>query len=178
MRPWAMILKKSFKVVFLKIFVKKSGKLHYPNFFSLLMRFWSFCLLKMIITVPGHRSNHQRCSVRKGVLRNFTKFIGKHLCQSLFFNKVAGLHLFYRTPLEDCFSCYRKVFHSRGIFRTSSNISDGAFWEKKNKWLKAVSYVRKKPSSYTYLTGSKYASLKATLSLHWLNWLKDIDLEC
>ena len=24
------------------------------------------------------RSRHQRCSVRKGVLRNFTKFIGKH----------------------------------------------------------------------------------------------------
>ena len=29
--------------------------------------------------------------MRKGVLRNFAKFIGKHLCQSLFFNKVAGL---------------------------------------------------------------------------------------
>ena len=28
---------------------------------------------------------------RKGVLRNFAKFTGKHLCQSLFFNKVAGL---------------------------------------------------------------------------------------
>ena len=28
---------------------------------------------------------------KKGVLRNFTKFTGKHLCQCLFFNKVAGL---------------------------------------------------------------------------------------
>ena len=27
----------------------------------------------------------------EGILRNFTKFTGKHLCQSLFFNKVAGL---------------------------------------------------------------------------------------
>ena len=27
----------------------------------------------------------------KGVLRNFAKFTGKDLCQSLFFNKVAGL---------------------------------------------------------------------------------------
>ena len=27
----------------------------------------------------------------KGVLRNFAKFTGKHLRQSLFFNKVAGL---------------------------------------------------------------------------------------
>ena len=36
------------------------------------------------------RSSHQRCSVRKGVLRNFTKFTGKHLRRSPFFNKVAG----------------------------------------------------------------------------------------
>ena len=28
---------------------------------------------------------------KKGVLRNFAKFTRKHLCQSLFFNKVAGL---------------------------------------------------------------------------------------
>ena len=29
--------------------------------------------------------------MKKGVLRNFTKFTGKCLCQILFFNKVAGL---------------------------------------------------------------------------------------
>ena len=29
--------------------------------------------------------------MKKGVLRNFAKFTGKHLCQGLFFNKVAGL---------------------------------------------------------------------------------------
>ena len=36
------------------------------------------------------RSSYWRCSVRKDVFRNFAKFTGKHLCQSLFFNKVAG----------------------------------------------------------------------------------------
>ena len=36
------------------------------------------------------RSSHRRCSVRKGVIRNFTKFTGKHLWQSLFLNKVAN----------------------------------------------------------------------------------------
>ena len=36
------------------------------------------------------RSSHQRCSVKKGVLRNQTKFTGKHLCQSLLFSKVTG----------------------------------------------------------------------------------------
>ena len=28
------------------------------------------------------------------LLKNFTKFLGKHLCQSLFFNKVEGIKLF------------------------------------------------------------------------------------
>ena len=28
---------------------------------------------------------------KKGVLRNFAKFTGRHLCQNLFFNKVTGL---------------------------------------------------------------------------------------
>ena len=32
-------------------------------------------------------------SVKKGALGNFAKFTGKHLRQSLFFNKVAGLRL-------------------------------------------------------------------------------------
>ena len=57
------------------------------------------------------RSSSRRCSVRKGVLRNFAKFTGKHLCRSLFLKKVAGLRSvnftkflrapFYRTPLGD-----------------------------------------------------------------------------
>ena len=65
--------------------------------------------------------------MKNGVLENFAKFTGKHLCESLFFNKVAALspvtllkkrlwpdlslrilrnfqeHLFYRTPLDNCF---------------------------------------------------------------------------
>ena len=41
--------------------------------------------------VTSVRSSHRRCSVRKSVLRNFAKFTGKHQCQSLFLNKVAGL---------------------------------------------------------------------------------------
>ena len=36
-------------------------------------------------------SSHQRCSMKKAALRNFAKFTGKRLCQSLFFKKVADL---------------------------------------------------------------------------------------
>ena len=35
------------------------------------------------------------CSIIKCVLRNFAKFTGKHLCKSLFFNKVEGLRPFF-----------------------------------------------------------------------------------
>ena len=48
--------------------------------------------MKSILTFKSRsRSSHQRYSIKKGVLRNFSKFIAKHLCQSLFFDKVAGL---------------------------------------------------------------------------------------
>ena len=33
------------------------------------------------------RSSHPQVFCKKGVLRNFAKFTGKHLCQGLFFNK-------------------------------------------------------------------------------------------
>ena len=47
---------------------------------------WHFCVkLSWIYYI----SSHQGRSIKKGVLRNFTKFTEKHLCQSLFFNKVA-----------------------------------------------------------------------------------------
>ena len=37
------------------------------------------------------RSSRLELLCIKGVFRNFGKFTGKHLCQSVFFNKVAGL---------------------------------------------------------------------------------------
>ena len=92
------------------------------------------------------RSSHRRWSVRKGVLRNFAKFTGKHLCQSLFFNKVEGLRPgtllikrlwhkcfpvnfgkflrtpFYRTSLDDCF-CIWDTF----LYGTSCNFNSHRF---------------------------------------------------
>ena len=41
----------------------------------------------------NHRQNHQRCSIEKGVLKNFAKFTGKHPCQGLFFNQVTVAEL-------------------------------------------------------------------------------------
>ena len=53
-------------------------------------------LREWLTAVSKHISSHQRCSVKKDVLRNFSKLTGKQLCQSLFFKIVA-------TPPDDCF---------------------------------------------------------------------------
>ena len=55
--------------------------------------------------------------MKKGVLRNFTKFTGKHLCQSQFFNKVAGLkpfteHLWW-TASWNGLELTQKVFNTK-----------------------------------------------------------------
>ena len=39
----------------------------------------------------SYRSSLPEVFCKEGVIRNFVKFAGKHLCQSFFFNKVAGL---------------------------------------------------------------------------------------
>ena len=56
-----------------------------------LFYFYSFCVFISLFLFSWYRSSHQKCSIKKGVLRNFTEFTGNHLCQSLFFKKVAGL---------------------------------------------------------------------------------------
>ena len=75
-----------------------------------------------------YRSSHRRCSVKKCVLRNFPKFIGKHMCQSLFFDKKTQkrdsdtgvffwiLRNFYRTPPDDCFWIYKQLLANLWIF--------------------------------------------------------------
>ena len=57
--------------------------------FKEIKTYFKFVSLKSIVRIG--RSSNRRCSVRKDVLRNFAKFTGKHLCQSLFLNKVTGL---------------------------------------------------------------------------------------
>ena len=45
--------------------------------------------LELIMSI-WFRSSRLKVFCKKGVLRNFTKFTGKHLCQSIFFNKNYG----------------------------------------------------------------------------------------
>ena len=69
---------------------------------------------------------------KKVVLTNFAKFTGKHLCQSLFFNR-----LYYRFfPVNFTEICRTTLFTKHrwataSAFRTMSNIYDRTFlWKK------------------------------------------------
>ena len=57
-----------------------------------------------MIIIVGVDNQKQPAEVfyKKGVLKDSAKFTGKHLYQSLFFNKVAGLWLWHR--------CFRVIF--------------------------------------------------------------------
>ena len=49
------------------------------------------CTLHLVLCFVGRLYQGFTETATRGVFRNFTKFTGKHLCQSLFFNKAAGL---------------------------------------------------------------------------------------
>ena len=73
-----------------------------------------------------NKSSHPKVFGEKGVLKNFAKFTGKHLCQDLFFNKVAGLRPATlskkKRTLAQVFSCEFCEF--------SQNTSGGCFcWD-------------------------------------------------
>ena len=70
------------------------------------------------------RSHHQKCPVRKGVLRNLAKFTGKHLCQGLSFKvffcefrKISKNTFSYKIPLGDCFWISQHAFSKVFLFQ-------------------------------------------------------------
>ena len=64
------------------------GALGFAFSFKLSLRWLPVSWLNSVSSLSTYRSSHRRCLARKGVLVNFTKFTGKHLRHSLFFNKV------------------------------------------------------------------------------------------
>ena len=65
------------------------GVFHRASFFikhlRLLLLYWNTSTKISLLLVPTE-AVAQRCSLRKGVFRNFAKFTGKHQRQKLFFN--------------------------------------------------------------------------------------------
>ena len=85
------------------------------------------------------RNSHRRCSARKGVLRNFAKFTGKHLCQSLFF-VLSPETLLKKRLWHRCFPmnfCVKNTFFTEHLWTTASKLSSLLEWLKK-KWYSRI----------------------------------------
>ena len=63
--------------------------------------------------------------MKKGVLRNFTKFTGKHLCQRLFFNKVEDLSPATLLNKRLCYRCFAVNFAK---FLRTSFLKEHLWW--------------------------------------------------
>ena len=106
--PATLLEKKLWHKCFPVKFVKFSGT-HFSQSTSERLQ-W---LIKYELLIV--RSSHQKCSLKKGVLKKFTKFTGKYPCQSLLFNKVSG----------EIFSCgfckiFKSTFFTEHIWTTAS----------------------------------------------------------
>ena len=118
------------------------------------------------LCIPAHsfRSSHRRCSVRKGVLRNFAKIHRKTAVPSLFFGKVATLRpatLLKKRHVFFCefFEISKNAFFTEHLWATASEV-----FQMQSSWyssrLKAmIKHVRKykKPGFYQF-TGLQKSS--------------------
>ena len=100
--------------------LRRSG-IHNPGFFK---RISLGIVLSLLLLL---RSSWPEMFCKKGVLRNFTKFTGKHLCQSSFLNKVADLKV--AGTLAQVFSC------------EFCEISKTPFFTEQLWWLLLTSYL-------------------------------------
>ena len=77
----------------------------------------------IINPINSDRGSHRECSLKIDVLKNFVKFTGKHLCQSLYVNKVAGLRpLWTGSRTLSWLSCKSFAQHSWNLAALSKNI--------------------------------------------------------
>ena len=91
----------------------------------ILLKFvWPFETL--FIKCSKFRSSYPEVFFKKGTLRNFAKFTGKHVCQSLCFNKVAGLrsaNLFKKILSHRCFPVnFAKFLRTSFLQNTSGRL--------------------------------------------------------
>ena len=108
-----------------------------------------------------NRSSRTEVFCKKAVLRNFTKFTRKHLCQSLFFNKVAGLRpatLLKRRLWHRCFPLSFARF-----LRTSFFIEHRLLLERSYIYLGVLNLLKTKNSFLWVCISNKVGNLKGLL---------------
>ena len=99
------------------------------------------------------KATTRRCFVRKSVLRNFAKITRKHLCLSLFFNKVAGLrHIFFKEHLRTTASGWRTctlqliIYSAKWCFDDKKPLYNSNYFIRKNPLIQVDNSLRPSPT--------------------------------
>ena len=100
------MLKRLKRYIFNQKYLKKLSRNCYMCYYFinsyLLKKIYVMLIHLYVSLVSFVRSSRPEVFCKKGVLRNFAKFTGKHLCQGLFFNKKrcfpVNFAKFLRTP--------------------------------------------------------------------------------
>ena len=74
------------------------------------------------LCIQTSRSSHQCCSIKRGVLRNFTKFTGKYLCQSarVPFSRAQACNLLKKRLWHRCFPVNFEKFLRTSFLQSTS----------------------------------------------------------
>ena len=109
-----------------------------------------------------NRSSRPKMSCKKGVLKSFAKFTGKHLYQSLFFNKVVGLRFatllkkrfWHRCFLVNFAKFLRTPFLHNTSWRLLLHLAKNTYWSILfcSKWF---STTYKSWDNFRYLYGNQ-----------------------
>ena len=89
------------------------------------------------------KSSHQRCSVKKGVLKNFANFTGKHLCWSLFLKK------FIPSQVFSCDTCemFKNAYFEEHLLTTAFEVR--IFKKRMSTKLSWIIYLESKTAIHT-----------------------------
>ena len=97
------------------LFVTRYHSLYHSLWF-VVTRWHSLSLAMLLV-----KSSLRRCSGKKDVLRNFAKFTGKHLCQSLFLCKPFLQNTSGRMLLTRCHLLMSLVVTGLSVYKQSQN---------------------------------------------------------
>ena len=125
-QTWPCIFHKDKNLDFLFVLFQLALFVQLTNW---LLRFYSHCYL-LLVQSRMVNSSHPEVFYKKGVLRNFAKFTGKHLRQSLFFTKICryeASNFIKNETLAQTFS-YRFCEISKNTFFTEHRQATASVW--------------------------------------------------
>ena len=126
---------------------------------------WSGC--------SSFRSSHRKLYIKIGVLKNFAKFTGKHLCQSIFFNKVAGLNPATLLKKSLCHWCFPANFEKflRPLF-----LQNGRLLVQFHKTLIYHNFTQHFERLCKFVTRSYFAKVLVKLWIIWPGLMYEVSL--